>query len=659
MAANDAVSMNVAENRQNVPMAIQENRAAVPMVVAEGGGTPGGLNGKADKVTGAAAGNLAGLDSTGNLTDSGKAPGDFLEAPAAAGSEGQVLTADGEGGASWQDPTGGDPTEIIDDNAGSGDTDKVWSADKSHELLTEITNCNNTLDGVLTTSDNMFDGVFVQNEQVATSSGAFVAGNGYMRSGHIPISSGVVTVGVQANDIGDSITIATHYCFYDTSFAKVTAGNGNAFTIYTADDMKYQQFAVPTGAVYFAFDASIFYFGNKNWYVSQEQNPEGYVPYSATKNKVKPESIKVDKHLSQSGIPADAKVVGSKLNKDGNAIAAIRGGNPAIVKAASLAQGEGMYSVRNSVNKNKTYIFNAKVPSDSWSILVAHSPVDSSFDSNTYSQGFIITPTTATAWTNGNNGEGGTLGSVWNHGLTIEARLTVIISVGRDGLFTLYLMSENGLVHKDYSYVYTGRKGTIYAKSLAGTFTDAELSFGCSDLEKPVWIFGDSYMQIAEASWPYWLIQTKMDNFLMNSYPGEATTNALLDLKSLLTIATPRFIVWAQGMNDHDTSSAVNSTWLEGVEELIEICESKGITLILAKIPNVAHTSYNNVKKNAWVQASGYRYVDFNKAIGAADEPGATWPEGWLSNDNVHPTEMGARVLAGQIMLDVPELTMP
>lgn len=31
-----------------------------------------------------------------------------------------------------------DPTEIIDDNAGSGDTDKVWSADKSHELLTQI-----------------------------------------------------------------------------------------------------------------------------------------------------------------------------------------------------------------------------------------------------------------------------------------------------------------------------------------------------------------------------------------------------------------------------------------------------------------------------------------------------------------------------------------
>lgn len=33
-----------------------------------------------------------------------------------------------------------DPEDLIDDNAGAGDTDKVWSADKSHELLTEITN---------------------------------------------------------------------------------------------------------------------------------------------------------------------------------------------------------------------------------------------------------------------------------------------------------------------------------------------------------------------------------------------------------------------------------------------------------------------------------------------------------------------------------------
>lgn len=143
MPTNNAIQMNVAENRRNIPMTVRENANSVQLAVAESG-TPGSMNRKADKVTGATAGNLAGLDSSGNLTDSGKAPGDFLEAPATAGTSGQVLTSDGSGGQSWQDPTGGDPTEIIDDTAGAGDTDKVWSADKSADeaqsLMTEITN---------------------------------------------------------------------------------------------------------------------------------------------------------------------------------------------------------------------------------------------------------------------------------------------------------------------------------------------------------------------------------------------------------------------------------------------------------------------------------------------------------------------------------------
>lgn len=527
-------------------------------------------------------------------------------------------------------------------------------------LYSKIAEVNKTLDGVLTTSENKCNGVFVENEQVATSSGAFVAGTNIMRSNHIPIKSGVVTIGAQVNSVSTrGNTIAVHYCFYNSSFGKITAGNGNGFEVKTANDMMYQQFQVPTNAVYFAYDVATWAYGNENLYFSQEPNPDKYVPYSATKNMVNPESIKVNTNLSQNGIPADAKAVGDKLNIADKAITAIRGGSLITAKEASLEEGDGLYSIRNSVIRNKTYMLNAKVSGSGWSILVAHSPVDSSFDSNTYSQGFIITPTTARAWTNGNDGEGGTLGSEWTHGLTIDARLTVVISVGNDGKFTLYLMSESGIASKDYTYQFGGRKGTIYAKSLAGTFTDVELSFGCGDLEKPVWIFGDSYVSIAEDRWPYWLVQMKTDNCLINSYPGEGTENAIRDLNSLLTIGTPRIIVWAMGMNDHDTSSAVNSTWLDGVEELIEICENFGIVLILATIPNVAHTSYNNVKKNAWIEASGYRYVDFNKAIGAADEPGAAWPAGWLSNDNIHPTAMGARVLAGQILLDVPELSMP
>lgn len=50
---------------------------------------------------------------------------DKLDAPATAGTAGQVLTSDGEGGQAWADPSG-----AIDDTAGEGDTDVTWSADK-------------------------------------------------------------------------------------------------------------------------------------------------------------------------------------------------------------------------------------------------------------------------------------------------------------------------------------------------------------------------------------------------------------------------------------------------------------------------------------------------------------------------------------------------
>lgn len=51
------------------------------------------LSGKADKVAEATAGNFAGLDENGNLTDSGKKPGDFVEKVMVEGVEDPVIHA--------------------------------------------------------------------------------------------------------------------------------------------------------------------------------------------------------------------------------------------------------------------------------------------------------------------------------------------------------------------------------------------------------------------------------------------------------------------------------------------------------------------------------------------------------------------------------------
>lgn len=101
------------------------------------------ISGKADKVSGATSGNFAGLDSNGNLTDSGKKASDFattqdlsgkVNEPASEGTNGQVLTTNGSGGRSWATVTTSDMVGATASAAGAhglvpapaaGDQDKV------------------------------------------------------------------------------------------------------------------------------------------------------------------------------------------------------------------------------------------------------------------------------------------------------------------------------------------------------------------------------------------------------------------------------------------------------------------------------------------------------------------------------------------------------
>ena len=79
-----------------------------------------------------------------------------LDKPQTPGTQGQVLTSDGLGGQTWEDPTGGDPTEIIDDTAGEGDTDKVLSADKIAEI---VSNLNGAIDAKPEIKDSTSTGI--------------------------------------------------------------------------------------------------------------------------------------------------------------------------------------------------------------------------------------------------------------------------------------------------------------------------------------------------------------------------------------------------------------------------------------------------------------------------------------------------------------------
>ena len=105
-------------------------------------------------------------------------------------------------------------------------------------------------------------------------------------------------------------------------------------------------------------------------------------------------------------------------------------------------------------------------------------------------------------------------------------------------------------------------------------------------------------------------------------------------------------------MNNGDKTEDPNPGWLSSTEEFLALCKERGIIPILSTIPNTPKV-YNE-PKNRWVRASGYRYVDFNRAVGADKNP--AWYPGMLCKDEVHPDIKGAEALYAQVLVDFPEI---
>lgn len=105
-----------------------------------------------------------------------------------------------------------DPAELIDDNAGAGDTDKVWSADKSHELLTEITNAKTDLNAL---EGNIGDD-WNESTQTVTPSSSATAGYAYFS----PVA------------VGSSIKLSTNAGHSYFTYNNLTPGKTYHFKTY-------------------------------------------------------------------------------------------------------------------------------------------------------------------------------------------------------------------------------------------------------------------------------------------------------------------------------------------------------------------------------------------------------------------------------------------
>lgn len=242
----------------------------------------------------------------------------------------------------------------------------------------------------------------------------------------------------------------------------------------------------------------------------------------------------------------------------------------------------------------------------------------------------------------------------FTHGLNIDKFIHVLITQNNSARGNITITSASGSFTTPHDFLYHACIGDAF---VTGTqkMTGVKAAHTIKDLNKDVFLIGDSYTSMGDPSrYPYYLMNTyKATNLLICGYGGAKSSDEILSFRNLIAIAKPKYLVWALGMNDTDTETSVNASWKACFDEVVETCNVNKITLILATIPNCPKQI--NMFKNEIVRDSGYRYIDFAKAVGG-ESKGSNWYEGMLYTDNIHPTQLGAKVLASRFIIDVPEI---
>lgn len=236
------------------------------------------------------------------------------------------------------------------------------------------------------------------------------------------------------------------------------------------------------------------------------------------------------------------------------------------------------------------------------------------------------------------------------HGLTIQDYINVTITQDSTRVnYAKISITSNGDTYNYSNAFWQGCGDYIYANTTGSTFTNAVLSYGCRDIEKEVWMFGDSYFD-------HWIDQALTDgfkNFLCDGWSGRKAQQGVRSLNQLVSLGKPRTIVWCLGMNDSDSSTAINVDWGKAYNSVISICSENNITPIFCTIPNTP--TQRNTFKNTLIRDSGFNYIDLAKFVGA-DTAGSTWYSGLLSNDNVHPSTVGDVVIAKFMESSLPQI---
>lgn len=485
-----------------------------------------------------------------------------------------------------------------------------------------ITDLKEDLDEVVEmhTSTNLLnfnDPDFLENKYINNINGVLYDSSAYNTSGYIHVEVGKTYIFTFGNQVGVAQSIR-FLCAFDSSKSAIGSAGGENLRSYT----------VPEGVAFIRFSSTNDYFNPNALNIMFGESPiteyeEYFAPYINIKNTA------LDADYLNSLI--NAKIVDT-VTDYGLSITA---------KADSMSNTDTLTAVQNVDNKTNAVIEFIGYFNEFTSLVMGHG-----FEIS-YGNKVVIDNTNMTVYYGSSNQQMSQVA----HGLTISDFIHVVITQNNGARAKIQIITSTG----DYTLTdcsWDGCRGNVFAK-VGNNMTECVLTAIFKNFNEKVFVFGDSYVGLEQSRFPYYLYQNNYNHLYLDGWGGRNSANALISFNNVIEKAIPKYAVWVLGMNDADSATAVNSSWLSCVQEFISKCETNGIIPILCTIPNCPNQ--RNSYKNAWVKSSGKRYVDFAKAVGA-EETGSSWYTGMLSSDNVHPTTLGAKALFARFITDAPEV---
>ena len=516
---------------------------------------------------------------------------------------------------------GGGGSDVIDDTAGTGDTDKTWSANKLAGLSDDLVDFMDGYGETETIHKNILETV----EPTSTTQYYSVTGNGALAFGTASTATyNSYIIPVKENQLYTCNDIIRYIIPLDT----------NQSPLVTSAQVIGQATSIDTAS----------YPGTK------------YIAISIRNDQ--PTMHPIDNYiLSEGSTPSSEVIVVSKtlpgwfddvvadIEEEIQSLDIKPRKSRVYMLADTSFSSEKNFSNFNTSAKGKSLHLVVN-PSEFTSVTVG---LRTSERPLFYAQ---VTDTTIILYDYGTGTEHSTS---YTHGLTITNCISIdAYTTGNTNSFYVKIAS-NGQEYTTPSPYIISHYGRAYPyASMVGSATFVQFSALVDAIDRPIWLFGDSYLgTVNNNRWAYHLKANDKDSrVMMDGYGGENSTDSFASLEVLIESGVPDYIVWCLGMNDgSDSGTTPNATWLTKVQAVIELCEENKIIPIFATIPTVP--SVNNEGKNKWVRESGYQYIDFARAVGASDQ--GVWFSGMLSEDNVHPTTAGAITLYHAALAGCPQ----